>query len=126
GRLLADNLKQLEESKPTAAYTYRPGGGAAIISKYRAIVDLRKKSFTGSIAWFLWLIAHIIPLIGFRNKLKLAANWCGSFITNDPTLRLIIRPQEKEKEPGSLKTRMVNNNASDTEREIKLFDNYLS
>ena len=98
GKLLAHNLKQLEETKPTTAFTHHHKGAAAIISKYRAIVDLQKKSFTGSIPWFVWLFVHIIPLIGFRNKLKLAANWFGSFITNDPTLRLIIRPEEKENE----------------------------
>jgi len=119
GKLLAENLKQLEENKPTAAYTHHHKGAAAIISKYKAIVELQKKSFTGSIAWFLWLFAHIIPLIGFRNKLKLAANWFGSFITNDPTLRLIIRPEKKNSEPeiatiASLKKEMVNN--SDTEK----------
>jgi len=40
------------------------------------------------------LFIHIIPIAGFRNKGKLAFNWFWSFITNDPTLRLIIRPED--------------------------------
>ncbi|WP_410493007.1 hypothetical protein [Chryseobacterium sp. Leaf201] len=42
----------------------------------------------------MWLFIHIIPLIGFRNKAKLMSNWLWSFITNDPTLRLIIRAEK--------------------------------
>jgi NADH dehydrogenase len=107
GKLLAHNIKRLEENKSTTAFTHYHKGAAAIISKYRAIVDLRKKSFTGFIPWFLWLFAHIIPLIGFRNKLKLAANWFGSFITNDPTLRLIIRPDKKRERTKGLSYNLI-------------------
>jgi NADH:ubiquinone reductase (H+-translocating) len=92
GRLLGDNLQRLAEGKPVKAFTYTNKGSGAIISKYNAIIDLPKKTFTGFFAWLVWLFIHIIPLVGFRNKSKLAFNWIWSFITNDPTLRLIIRP----------------------------------
>jgi NADH dehydrogenase len=73
----------------------------AIISKFNAMVDLPKSSFTGFIAWLTWLFIHIIPLVGFRNKVKLAFNWLFSFLTDDPTLRLIIRPK-KDQHAGKL------------------------
>jgi NADH dehydrogenase len=95
-KLLADNLKRLEENKPTKPFSCHRKGSAAIISKYKAVIDLHNESFKGFFAWFTWLFVHIIPLIGFRNKLKIVTNWFWSFITNDPTLRLIIRPNEKE------------------------------
>jgi len=96
GKLLAENLEKLESGKPLVPFRYRNRGTAAIISKYKAVVDLPKFSFTGIFAWLLWLFIHIIPLVGFRNKLKLTFNWFWSFITDDPTLRLIIRPSAKE------------------------------
>ena len=68
----------------------------AIISKYKAVVDLSKGFFKGFFGWLTWLFVHIIPIAGFRNKLKLAYNWLWSFITNDPTLRLIIRPKSED------------------------------
>jgi len=92
GRLLAENLKRLEANKPTKRFAYHNKGSMAIISKYRAVVDLPKGFFNGFFAWFVWLFAHVIPLVGFGNKMKLAFNWLWSFITNDPALRLIIRP----------------------------------
>jgi NADH:ubiquinone reductase (H+-translocating) len=92
---LAGNLKRLEKGKYMEAFAYKNKGSMAIISKYKAVVDLPKGFFSGFFAWIVWLFIHIIPLVGFRNKLKLAFNWFYSFITNDPTLRLIIRSEKK-------------------------------
>jgi NADH:ubiquinone reductase (H+-translocating) len=94
GKLLGDNLKRLAEGRPVKAFKYINKGSGAIISKYNAVIDLPKKSFTGFFAWIGWLFIHIIPLVGFRNKSKLAFNWFWSFVTNDPTLRVIIRPEK--------------------------------
>ncbi len=94
GSLLAKNLKRLLSNKPMEAFEYNDKGSMAIISKYEAVADLPKFSFTGFFAWVIWLFIHIFPLIGFRNKIELAFSWFWSFITNDPTLRLIMRAQK--------------------------------
>lgn len=96
GNLLADNLNKLAEKKQTVPFAYFNKGSMAIISKYRAVVDLPKGFFSGFFAWLVWLFIHILPLVGFGNKLKLAFNWTWSFLTNDPTLRLIIRRRKDE------------------------------
>ena len=98
GDLLGQNLPRLIDNKPMKPFRYNDKGSMAIISKYKAVADLPKFSFTGFLAWVIWLFIHIIPLVGFRNKLKLAFSWFWSFITNDPTLRLIIRPDEEAME----------------------------
>lgn len=97
GILLAKNLKKLEDQKPLIPFRYNNKGSMAIISKYKAVADLPKISFKGFPAWLIWLFIHIIPIAGFRNKFKLAFNWFWAFITNDPTLRLIIRPGKTKK-----------------------------
>lgn len=94
GKLLADNLLNIAAGKPLKAFKYHDKGSMAIIAKYKAVVDLPKGFFKGFFAWIVWLFIHIIPIAGFRNKGKLAFNWFWSFITNDPTLRLIIRPEK--------------------------------
>jgi NADH dehydrogenase len=93
GERLAKNLKRALNGEPMQPFVYKDKGSMAIISKYNAVADLPKLSFTGFFAWLVWLFIHIIPLIGFRNKVELAFSWFWSFLTNDPTLRLIIRPQ---------------------------------
>lgn len=95
GVLLAKNFEQLQQSKPLSAFNYKDKGSMAIISKFKAVVDLPNGFFKGFFAWLTWLFIHIIPIAGFRNKIKLAFNWFWSFISNDPTLRLIIRPGKK-------------------------------
>lgn len=96
GTQLAENFKRIQAGKPMKAFSYYNKGTMAIIAKFKAVVDLPKAFFKGFIAWFVWLFIHIIPIAGFRNKLKLAYNWFWSFITNDPTLRLIIRPRKED------------------------------
>ena len=97
GKLLAKNLLQADKGEAMTAFHYNDKGSMAIISKFKAVVDLPKGFFKGFFAWVVWLFIHIIPIAGFRNKGKLAFNWFWSFVTNDPTLRLIIRPQKEAK-----------------------------
>jgi len=66
----------------------------AIISKFRAVVDLPKFSFKGFIAWLTWLFIHIIPLVTFGSKIRLALDWMRLFVTNNPSIRLILRPKK--------------------------------
>jgi NADH dehydrogenase len=96
GKFLAKHFTRLAAHQPIKPFYYRDKGSMAIIAKYEAVVDLpRKGFFKGFPAWFVWLFIHIIPIAGFRNKGKLAFNWFWSFVTNDPTLRLIIRPRKE-------------------------------
>lgn len=108
GRTLAKNLIRQDLEKEMKPFSYYNKGSMAIVSKYKAVADLPKFSLTGYFAWVIWLFIHIIPLIGYRNKAKLAFNWFWSFITNNPTLRLIIRPGKIEDGTGvdSIKERL--------------------
>jgi len=94
GALLAQNFINISKGKSIVPFLYNNKGSMAIIAKYKAVVDLPRGFFKGFAAWLVWLFVHIIPIAGFRNKLKLAFNWFWSFATNDPTLRLIIRPEK--------------------------------
>ena len=96
GTLLAKNFKRMASGKALTPFSYVNKGSMAIISKYEAVADLPKVSFAGFFAWLIWLFVHIIPLVGFRNKVEIAFSWFWSFITNNPTLRLIIRPRDEK------------------------------
>lgn len=98
GRNLAENLQREADGKAPKPFVYNDKGSMAIIAKYKAVVDLPRGFMKGFIAWLVWLFVHLIPITSFRNKVKLAFSWLWSFITNDPTLRLIIRPQRTDDE----------------------------
>src|SRR2546426_7695996 len=42
---------------------------------YTTLFRSRGIGFTGFPAWVVWLVVHIIQLIGFRNKLFVLLNW---------------------------------------------------
>lgn len=90
---LAKNFKRIEDEKVLVPFTYKDKGTMAIISKFNAVVDLPQFSFKGFTAWCTWLFIHIIPLVGFRSKLRLALDWLRLFVTNNPSIRLILRPK---------------------------------
>ena len=93
GKNLAANFKRIEDGKVLEQFRYHDKGSMAIISKYNAVVDLPKHSFNGFTAWLTWLFIHIIPLVGFKNKIQLAVDWFRLFITNNPSIRLILFPK---------------------------------
>ncbi|WP_394673787.1 NAD(P)/FAD-dependent oxidoreductase [uncultured Chryseobacterium sp.] len=94
GKNLAGNLIRMEENKELKPFSYHNKGSMAIISKFRAVVDLPKFSFKGFIAWLTWLFIHIIPLVTFGSKIRLALDWMRLFVTNNPSIRLILRPKK--------------------------------
>lgn len=90
---LGKNLIRLQEGKELIPFAYHDKGSMAIISKFNAVVDLPKFSFKGFSAWLTWLFIHIIPLVGFRSKVRLSLDWFRLFITNNPSIRLILYPK---------------------------------
>jgi len=102
GNHLGKNLNNGTDENMWNAFKYNDKGSMAIISKFRAVVDLPNGFFKGFFAWLVWLFIHIIPIAGFRNKVKLAFNWLWSFLTNDPTLRLIVRPTGQDEDIDSV------------------------
>lgn len=98
GILLAKNFRKMINGKSPVPFHYKDKGSMAIISKYKAVAELPVGFFRGFIAWWLWLVIHILPIASFKNKIKLVFTWLWNFISNDPTLRLIINPQKSTAE----------------------------
>ncbi|MHC8949448.1 NAD(P)/FAD-dependent oxidoreductase [Sphingobacterium hungaricum] len=99
GNLLAANFKRMLNNQSLKAFSYKDKGSMAIISKYKAVVDLPKGFMKGFFAWCAWLLIHILPIAGFRNRVKLFFSWMWSFMTNNQTIRLIIKPNSKKLKP---------------------------
>jgi NADH dehydrogenase len=69
----------------------------AIIGKNKAVADLPKPKlfFSGVIALFMWLFIHLLSLINYRNRIRTLYNWGVAYLTNDQSLRMIVRPASK-------------------------------
>ncbi len=97
GKLLADNLLRKVANKPLVPFEFKNPGVMATIGRKKAVVDMSFIKFHGFIAWVLWLLVHIMALVGFKNKIVTFVNWMWHYFSYDPGLRLIIRPYKKKK-----------------------------
>lgn len=74
---------------PPAPFRYRDKGIMATIGRGKAVALIRQFQFGGLLAWLLWGIIHLIPLVGFRNKFVVALDWLWSYTTSNRGVRLI-------------------------------------
>ncbi|GAC1629547.1 MAG: NAD(P)/FAD-dependent oxidoreductase [Ktedonobacteraceae bacterium] len=70
-------------------FRYVDKGNMAVIGRFYGIVSLGKMRLAGVVAWFLWLVLHLMFLIGFRNRLVVAFQWLVYFTTFRRGARLI-------------------------------------
>jgi NADH dehydrogenase len=81
-------VRALRAERPVA-FRYRDPGSLATIGRNAAVAYLRGFAFTGFPAWVVWLVVHIIQLIGFRNKLFVLLNWAWDYFFFERAARLI-------------------------------------
>jgi NADH dehydrogenase len=81
-----------------SAFVYRDYGNLATIGRMAAVVDLRGLRFSGLIAWWFWLAAHVFFLIGFRNRLAVLTNWAWAYGTYQRHARIVFGAARREPE----------------------------
>ena len=91
--LLAKNLKRSQKGQALKAFKYTDKGSLATVGRNLAIADLPFVSFQGFFAWVLWLIVHLMSILGVKNRLFVFINWAWSYLTYDQSLRLLIKPK---------------------------------
>src|SRR5213080_1512268 len=85
----ADNIPRRIAGEPAVQFRYRDPGSLATIGRNAAVAYIRGIGFTGFPAWVVWLVVHIIQLIGFRNKLFVLLNWAWDYFFYERAARLI-------------------------------------
>lgn len=92
GQHLAKNLKRSLNGQDRRSFKYLDKGAMATVGRNRAVVDMPGGlHLKGFFAWVVWMLIHILYLIGFRNRLITLNNWIWSYFTYDKGTRLIIR-----------------------------------
>jgi NADH dehydrogenase len=74
---------------PTQAFRYVDKGSMATIGRFYGIVSVGKLHFAGFVAWFFWLVLHLMFLVGFRNRLVVLFQWLLYYTTFHRAARLI-------------------------------------
>jgi NADH dehydrogenase len=85
----AANIRRHIAGEPPVAFRYRDPGSLATIGRNAAVAYIKGIGFTGFPAWVVWLVVHIMQLIGFRNKLFVLLNWAWDYFFYERAARLI-------------------------------------
>jgi NADH dehydrogenase len=86
GKLVSARLKGKETKKP---FHFRDLGKLAVIGRSAAVADLPFIRFGGYLAWQVWLFAHILKLVGYRNRATVLVQWAWNYFTRKKSARLI-------------------------------------
>ncbi len=96
-RNLAKNLLLQEKGKPMNDFHYHNKGSMATVGRNKAVVDLPFMQFQGFFAWLLWMFIHLMSILGTKNKILTLFDWCWSYMTYNPSLRLILAQKPKKR-----------------------------
>lgn len=77
-------------------FRYKDRGTMATVGKARAVASMGRLRFSGFPAWLAWSGVHILFLIGFRNRLRVAIEWLGYYITGGRSARLLYDPPDDD------------------------------
>ena len=90
GRHVADAIRARLQGRAAIAFRYRDFGNLATIGRMAAVVDLHGFRFSGVLAWWFWLAAHVFFLIGFRNRMVVLIDWAQAYWSYQRSARIIL------------------------------------
>ncbi|MEC5146887.1 NAD(P)/FAD-dependent oxidoreductase [Chitinophaga sp. 212800010-3] len=91
GKNVAHNIRLGLENKPMKGFTYKDLGSMATIGRNRAVAEISGMRLSGYFAWIVWMVVHLLSLLGFRNKLVVFINWFYRYFTFERGTRIIIK-----------------------------------
>jgi NADH:ubiquinone reductase (H+-translocating) len=95
GRHVAASIRARLRGETPAPFRYSHAGSLAQIGKRKAVIDFGAIKLRGTIAWWIWGIAHIYFLIGLRNRLSVAISWLWIHARDQRAARLITQGSSK-------------------------------
>ena len=92
---LAKNIVAHSKSATLKPFNYKNLGSLATIGRNKAVAEFPFIKLKGFPAWVLWVVVHLMTLVGFRNRVIVLINWIWYYFSYDKAIRLIIRPFKK-------------------------------
>jgi NADH:quinone reductase (non-electrogenic) len=94
GAYVARAIRERLRGRAPRPFRYRDKGNLATIGRSKAVADVKGLRVNGFVAWALWLLVHIVYLIGFENRLLVVLRWTISFVTRGRGARLILERRD--------------------------------
>ena len=94
-RYAADQIARRAVGKPPPGpFEYKDKGSMATISRFHAVADLGGKAkFEGFFAWVLWLVVHLVYIVGFKSRVTTVLHWLISFLGRGRAQRISTQQQ---------------------------------
>ncbi|MCW2667176.1 MAG: dehydrogenase [Frankiales bacterium] len=74
-------------------FRYVDKGSMATVSRFNAVAAVGPLRLSGFLAWLMWLVIHIVYLIGFKNRLTTLLHWAVSFLGRGRSERTVTLQQ---------------------------------
>ena len=62
-------------------FQYFDKGSMATVSRFSAVAKIGPLEFSGFIAWLMWLVLHLVYLVGFKTKVTTLLSWTVTFLS---------------------------------------------
>ncbi|MGH3560817.1 MAG: NAD(P)/FAD-dependent oxidoreductase [Mycobacterium sp.] len=62
-------------------FRYFDKGSMSTVSRFSAVAKIGPLEFSGFIAWLVWLVLHLVYLIGFKTKITTLLSWTVTFLS---------------------------------------------
>ncbi|GAA4290317.1 NAD(P)/FAD-dependent oxidoreductase [Mycobacterium paraffinicum] len=62
-------------------FQYFDKGSMATVSRFSAVAKVGPLEFSGFIAWLMWLVLHLVYLVGFKTKVSTLLSWTVTFLS---------------------------------------------
>jgi NADH dehydrogenase len=103
GAHAARGIERTLRGLPRRPFRYRDKGSLATIGRAAAVAEIGRLRTVGFFAWVVWLLVHVLSLIGFRNRLSVLAEWAWVYVTYERGAMLITGEiHELQREHGAL------------------------
>ena len=94
GRYAADQItRRIAGREPRGPFRYRDKGNMATISRFSAVADIKNLKFEGFFAWVLWLVVHLMYIVGFKSRVTAVLHWVVSFLGRGRAERVATQQQ---------------------------------
>jgi NADH dehydrogenase len=90
-KITAQNIQRIIKGEEPKPFHYKDPGLLATIGRNAAVARIAGLSFSGFVAWVIWVGLHIYRLIGFRNRLVVLINWAWDYFFYETQVRLITK-----------------------------------
>lgn len=94
GRHAARQITLRLAGKPAGEpFHYHDKGSMATISRFNAVASIGRLKMSGFAAWVLWLVVHLMYLVGFKHRVSTVMHWAVSFVGRGRSERAVTNQQ---------------------------------